>query len=343
MTGTTSSSLAPEPIGVDERGNPITADFRTDLELRLLRAPILQDVDWRGGIIKDCRTATGKRTAVVQQTGMKAPAGQACKNCRSGFGPFASCRVLVIEGHVIFAGGCASCNFNSGGKNCSFRKASQLPKWILAPLHEQNPSHPLLEYAVLPSASSVGRVTTSPAAHAVASSAAHFAASSASGTAAPPSGGSTESSVKPFWESLTGSAIPSSQVMTRAVGKRRAPATDPEALVRKKQKQSTYSSKTSSTPGIARKGKSLGPAFPTKWYTTPLLEKDFLQATNGNDFAAIRAVFRELPDVIHRVGSDIKRIKRFLSKKGEFDPPEPKEESTQSGENPFAMSSSDEE
>ena len=329
MTRTTTSSLAPNPLGVDERGNPITVDFRTDLGLRLLRAPILRDVDWRGGNIKDCRTEVAKRAAVVQQTGMEAPARQACKNCRGGFGPFTSCRVLVIEGYVVFAGGCASCNFSSCGYNCSFRKAPQLPNWILALLREQNLNHPLLKAAVPPSASSVGRVTISPAAHAVASPAARFAASSASGTAASPSGGSTKSSVKPFLESLTESAIPDSQVMTRAGGKRRAPATGPNTLVRKVQKQSTHSSKTSSVP--------------TRWYTTPLLEKDFLQASNGKDFAAIRAVFRELPDVIHRVESDIKRIKRFLSKNGQLDTPEPKEESTQSEENPFALSSSDEE
>ncbi|KAJ5191441.1 uncharacterized protein N7498_010426 [Penicillium cinerascens] len=345
MTGTTSSSLAPKPVGVDECGNPITVDFRTHFERRLLRAPILQDVDWRGGKIKNCREPIAKHAAVVQRTGMEAPAGQACKNCRGGCGPFASCRVLVIEGHVIFAGGCASCNYNSSGKKCSFRKAPQLANWILAPLRKQNPNHPLLRAIVPPSASSVSRVTTSPATHAVASPAARLAASSASGTAASLSGGATKSSVTPFLESLAGSTIPGSQVMTRAMGKRQAqaPLTDPRTLARKVQKQSTYSSKTSSTPSSARKGKSLGLAFPARWYTTPLLEKDFLQATNQNDFAAVRAVFRELPDVIHRVESDIKRIKHFLSKKGEMDTPEPKEESTQSEENPFAMSSSDEE
>jgi hypothetical protein len=143
-----SKDPAPKPpIGVDADGNPITKDFQTALELKILNAPVLRSVDWRGGAVKACFSFSAKRAAQVQRCGTKAPVGEACNNCGLGMGPFASCCVLITGGDAIFSGGCAACNFHSGGKNCSFRKAEHLPEWILKPLHDQNPNHPLVKAA----------------------------------------------------------------------------------------------------------------------------------------------------------------------------------------------------
>jgi hypothetical protein len=102
----------------------LTDDFVTVLDKKLLSAPVVRDLDWRNDEPKSCRTNNSKRAAYVQQSGVKAPVGEACANCGSGSGPFDSCVVQVVKGEIVFSGACASCNFNSGGKNCSFREFS---------------------------------------------------------------------------------------------------------------------------------------------------------------------------------------------------------------------------
>ena len=107
---------------LDVQGNPLLARFTTERDRRLASLPPVTDVDWRGNKAKDCKGAGQLRAAQVQRVGITAPDGCACVSCGKGFGPFATCRVLILDGEPWFSGACANCSFNAGGKGCSFRK-----------------------------------------------------------------------------------------------------------------------------------------------------------------------------------------------------------------------------
>jgi hypothetical protein len=100
-------------VGLDNNNNVLTNEFTTVFDKKLLTAPVVRDLGWRNGEPKACRTNNSKRAAYVQQSGVAAPVGGACANCGSGSGPFDSCVVQVVKGELVFAGACASCNFNS--------------------------------------------------------------------------------------------------------------------------------------------------------------------------------------------------------------------------------------
>ena len=109
-------------INLDASGNPLLDRFTTERDRRLASLPPVTDVDWRGNKAKDCKGAGQLRAAQVQRVGFPAPDGCACVSCGKGFGPFSTCRVLILDGEPWFSGACANCSFNAGGKGCSLRK-----------------------------------------------------------------------------------------------------------------------------------------------------------------------------------------------------------------------------
>ena len=133
-------------MGVDSEGNPdfgeIISELITEFDDKLLRVPLIRNVDWREGIAQSCVTAYSKRSALVQRTGRIAPAGQACTCCANGEGSFKECVVLIFEGDVIYNGACANCCFRTKPYNCSYRTA--LPTWVFDWLKQQNPYHRIM-------------------------------------------------------------------------------------------------------------------------------------------------------------------------------------------------------
>jgi hypothetical protein len=109
-------------VNLDADGNPLLDRFTTERDRKLAALPPVISVDWRGQKAKDCKGPGQLRAAQVQRVATAAPDGGACLPCSKGFGPFASCRVLVVDGEPWFQGACANCSFNAGGKACSFRK-----------------------------------------------------------------------------------------------------------------------------------------------------------------------------------------------------------------------------
>lgn len=112
----------PAKVNLDAQGNPLLDRFTTERDRKLAALIPVADVDWRGQKAKDCKGPGQLRAAQVQRVATAAPDGEACVPCSKGFGPFASCRVLVLDGEPWFHGACANCSFNAGGKGCSFRK-----------------------------------------------------------------------------------------------------------------------------------------------------------------------------------------------------------------------------
>jgi len=300
-------------ISLDMHGNPLTSEFWTDLDRLILSVPPLRDVDWRNGNWKDCRSPTARRAAYVQRAGFAAPEGHACDTCRSGGGPFDSCRVLIARGELVFAGGCASCNFTSNGQKCSFRKSEHLPKWILEPLREQNPGHPLVEAALR-----------------------------ANHTRANPR--QQEQSSQASVVSAASPSTPHVGAFAYVPRKRRAVEDAPTTLVRKTVKVLSPSPLTSSPHISARKDQTRAyssrkdkvepPKFSEQWYTSPIENPEILKAYADEDFATIRKAFREISHLRERLEFDRASIEKALTRRGAFQSPEPEEKPEI---NPFLM------
>lgn len=109
-------------VGLDEHGNPVLKASTSGRGRELAKLLPATNVDWRGGKARDCRTQIKLRAAHVQRAGTSAPIEQSCLSCRSGRGPFSTCRVLVHEGRLHFKGACANCAFYNAGAKCSFRE-----------------------------------------------------------------------------------------------------------------------------------------------------------------------------------------------------------------------------
>ncbi|OQD70423.1 hypothetical protein PENDEC_c023G00683 [Penicillium decumbens] len=280
------SPAGPRPgkfSGLDIRANPIPINSRAPLDRQLWSAPPLRDVDWRNGNWKVCWLPSKRQAAYVQRAGFAAPEGHACKKCANGLGPFASCCVMIVCGELVFAGGCASCNFTSNGQKCSFQKSEHLPKWILEPLHQQNPSHPLVEAALR-----------------------------ASHTRANPR--QQEQSSQASVVSAASPSTPHVGAFAYVPRKRRAVEDAPTTLVRKTVKVLSPSPLTSSTHISARKDQTRAyssrkdkvepPKFSEQWYTSPIENPEILKAYADEDFATIRKAFREISHLRERLEFD---------------------------------------
>ncbi|KAJ5300555.1 uncharacterized protein N7443_005557 [Penicillium atrosanguineum] len=74
----------------------------------------------------------------------------------------------------------------------------------------------------------------------------------------------------------------------------------------------------------------------SRWYKTPTTDADFIAAGRAENFASIRAVYRELSTITERVKDDMIAITAFLDKHEQFDTPSPSEDEVVEG-NPFDM------
>jgi hypothetical protein len=112
---------------------------------------LVRDVDWRPGKgAKPGSTPSRVRACLVQQAGETAPDGEACNHCNDGKGPFSSCRVLAVDGRIMFDGACGNCGFNSGGIRCTLREGNGLVKWAREYVAKSNPHHRLAKAPTAP-------------------------------------------------------------------------------------------------------------------------------------------------------------------------------------------------
>ncbi|KAJ5160689.1 uncharacterized protein N7482_007693 [Penicillium canariense] len=285
-------------IGLDKQNNPITSSFVTDLERLILKAPPLQDVDWRG-IPKLCHKNTHLRAAYVQRAGTLAPQGEACRSCENNCGPFATCRTLVVDGIAIFGGACANCTFHAGGHKCSYREA--LPNHVLSPLKLQNPDHPLLK----------GRVPPSPVRKRVNSSSPGKAATKRSHNYQPSI--LIEDSDSDIKEVPAATASPK-----KTRGNTSTPKKIPMQVTVPKKEITT-----SVWPKETVRNISLAP-FKGRWLISPLDDPP-VSALDG-DFTFARRASREIPAMIARLQSDAMILKDFLAEHNQTDTPVESEE-----------------
>lgn len=110
----TANSLVREAETLTENASKALKEL---VEMDFMRNPVLRE----GQHVNLGRM--GNREAVVAQSRGEI-AGEACKHCDDGFGPFVVC--VQVEGHL--KGACANCHYNSGGYRCSFRPGKLLFK-----------------------------------------------------------------------------------------------------------------------------------------------------------------------------------------------------------------------
>ncbi|KAJ5654827.1 hypothetical protein N7490_001830 [Penicillium lividum] len=90
--------------GVDCNGDPLLKLYASPTERAILRVPPERHIDWREGKGKPINSPANRRATYSQQFGYEAPKTKECLCCRNKNGPFASCRVAVIDDKVQFSG-----------------------------------------------------------------------------------------------------------------------------------------------------------------------------------------------------------------------------------------------